>query len=293
MVSCLPLSRPLSVHPPYPSAKRPALADTAIYAKSRLSKRTRLQAVSCAPTTVMRELMAAYTAGQNNYLPIYLIKRPRVLKTALPYAVHHPLSFDLITLTRRSICHTQNRPSPDAFLQLLRDTPLAAGEEFPGPSTLSTQRTRADLHARGLVGADEDAVFGVETAGLLGVAAPTADVGLGVAGSEVGGALIRGGGAGQDGEEVGPGVEGLVEFGGGVGGRRRTQWSFGLPNTMVMRSANPRELQGLEGPALTSRSGRACRHLVIWFGVNLRQTRTPTAAPLHLFIVVCAATRSR
>ena len=45
----------------------------------------------------------------------------------------------------------------------------------------------------------------------------------GVAGAEVGGALVWGGGAGQDGEEVGPGVEGLVEFGGGIGGGRRVR----------------------------------------------------------------------
>lgn len=155
----------------------------------------------------------------------------------------------------------------------------------------------------------------------------------GVAGAEVGSALVGGGGAGEDGEEVGPGVEGLVEFGGGIGGRRRVrggswvghderggedmynvmqeclktqlslrspdkvysrQWVRGVslvrfPSSAV-RSANPCTCRDRDnwGPALTSRSGRACRH----FGLGETCDRAELQRSHCREIVACAATRS-
>ena len=143
-----------------------------------------------------------------------LVKRPRVIEAAVPNLIHHLVRM-LLVLTPRSRSHTQRRSPPYALLQLLCDPPLPSCEELPSPPTLAAKRTRANLRTRRvpqvvhgvhleaqvvvgvhhlvrqrvlhvsavahLVGADQDAVLGIEAAALSGVAF-TADHARGVHG---------------------------------------------------------------------------------------------------------------
>jgi hypothetical protein len=143
-----------------------------------------------------------------------LVKRPRVIEAAVPNLIHHLVRM-LLILATGPCSNTQRCPPPHALLQLLCNPPLPSCEKLPPPPTLSAQRTRADLRTRRvaqivhsvhfeaqmivgvhhlvrqrvlhvsavahLVGADQDAVLGIEAAALPGVAF-TADHSRGVHG---------------------------------------------------------------------------------------------------------------
>lgn len=131
------------------------------------------------------------------------IERSGIVETAVPNLVHNLIRMRRISTPwpRR---HTQRGSPPHTLLHLLCDTPLASCEKLPAPTTLATERTCADLRASRmpqimhrvhlkpqvivsvhhlmrdrilgvspvahLVCADENAVLGIEAAGLLRVA---------------------------------------------------------------------------------------------------------------------------
>lgn len=69
---------------------------------------------------------------------VYLIKGPRVRKTAVPDLIHHLGSLNII-LTIRSLRDRNRCPASDTFLVLISKFPLTSMPELPPKSTLAAQ----------------------------------------------------------------------------------------------------------------------------------------------------------
>lgn len=77
---------------------------------------------------------------------VYLIKGPRVRKTAVPDLIHHLGSLNIV-LTIRSLRDRNRCPTSDTFLVLISKFPLTPMPELPPKSTLAAQGRGSDLSA--------------------------------------------------------------------------------------------------------------------------------------------------